>query len=95
MSIRTVYTGSTVTFRIETGMDVSTATQTSIRWRSPAGDGEWDAEADGTQIVYTTLANDLPVSGIWSFQAIVDIGQERYKGKIAKFVIQKALPANE
>lgn len=95
MSIRTVYTGSTVTFRVDTGLNLSTATSVAIRYESPVDKGEWQGQVDGSEITYTTEVDDVIVSGVWSFQAIVTVGEQVHKGKIASFVIQKALPVHE
>ena len=67
------YVGDTGTqIRLETGVDVSYAESVAIHYKKPNGTtGTWNAIADGTEVVHTTVASDWDVAGWWQYQAYI------------------------
>lgn len=87
-----IYTGTNSRIFLETGLDLSQAQATQIRWRRKGVSGVWNASVDGTKIYYDTSKSDLDESGTWEFQAIVTINNNLYKGEISKIKIEKPIP---
>ena len=79
-----MFTGTNVRIILDTGIALTSATGQKIRYNGP-GDikGEWDATIADTTIYYDTAKTDLSVAGPWQFQAIVETGNDLFKGEIA------------
>lgn len=77
-----IYKGQTLlTIKLETGLDISSATVKKINYKKPDGTiGSWTASADGTtKLSYSITANDINQVGIWKMQAFVTIaGKDAY-----------------
>lgn len=75
---------------LDTGKDLSTATNPEIHYRKPvSGDtGEWTATISGENLQYQTTDGDLDENGTWAFQAVVDFGSATQKGSIFKTKIE-------
>lgn len=78
---------------LDTGKDLSTATNPEIHFKKPvSGDtGEWAAVISGNNVEYQTTDGDLDEQGTWQFQAVVDFGSATQKGKIVKIVINEPI----
>lgn len=74
---------------LDTGKDLSTATNPEIHYKKPvSGDtGEWTATISGQNVEYQATDGDLDESGTWQFQAVVDFGSSTQKGSIYKATI--------
>ncbi len=86
-----IYTGSTVKLRVETGIELFATTAVKIRWENRNGSGAWIGEVDGTEIVYTTSVGDLDVPGAWSFQGIVESGDQVWKGALVRVIVDSPI----
>ena len=91
-----IYTGSTVKLRVDTGIDLTGIAVLSglvakIRWQNRNGSGVWVGDVDGTEIVYTAGIGDLDVPGAWSFQAVVETGDQVWKGALVRVVVDSPI----
>lgn len=87
-----IYTGTNTTIRLDTGIDLSQATDIYIRYRKPNhNEGAWQATVDGEEIIYKTKTSDLDIPGIWHFQAVVKINGNLIKGRIVNQKIYKPI----
>jgi hypothetical protein len=76
MSNDKVFVGDEGTvFTFETGVDISTSTLRTIRYKKPDGTtGTWAGSLSGTtQVTYTTQTDDIDQSGVWQFQLYVEL----------------------
>jgi hypothetical protein len=72
-----VYKGqSLLTIKLETGLDISSASVKKINYKKPNGTiGSWVATVDGTtKLSYNVNQGDINQSGKWKMQAFVTIG---------------------
>lgn len=74
----------TVRIELDTGLDLTDATLTQIRYIKPDGltKGAWTAEVDGSILWYKTTTSDIDQSGDWQIQAYVEVGSDKYSGDI-------------
>lgn len=72
------------------GVDISSATVRKVRARKPGGQTlEWTAgQHSATEIVYTLQAGDLNVSGLWKFQAYIEMPGWKGRGEWAEVMVQ-------
>lgn len=82
-----------VPFKLNTGVDISTATVANVDYRKPSGaTGSWTgATADTNYVTYTTIADDLDEEGQWELQAYVVTPEWTLRGTIAKVRVIEAL----
>jgi len=70
---------------IETGIDLTGASNTKILYKTPSGrKGEFSASVSGTELTYQLSDSDIAVSGQWEFQTRVTIGGLTAYGEITK-----------
>jgi hypothetical protein len=76
-----IFQGQTMLrFKIDTGLDLSSATVKKILWQDPAyNTGSWDVT---TQLVYDIQTIDITTSGPWKLQAYVEIAGKKGYGEI-------------
>lgn len=69
---------------LDTGIDISTASSLSIRYKKPSGEtGSWSGTLSGlTSITYGVQSGDIDEAGTWRFQAVVVISGETGYGEI-------------
>ena len=75
-----------VVLKLETGVDLSTATRLKIKYQKPNGErGEWEASVGDppTTMEYKVKEKDLDVDGWWRLQAYAEFPTWRGHGKIA------------
>jgi len=87
---------------IETGLDISAASEVLIHYLKPDGEtaGEWTAEADEREVdgetlygaVYVTEEGDLDADGDWQLQVGVTMPAFTGRGRITKLRVLEALP---
>jgi hypothetical protein len=81
--------------RYETGIpsaSLATASVKKLLFIKPdKTTGSWDADADGTKLVYEPGDDDLNVIGIYKIQSYVVIDGKVSKGSIRKFQVKAAL----
>lgn len=78
-------TSGYMTLTLETGIDLSGATNATILYKTPSGrKGEFSATIDGTTLTYQLTDNDVAVSGQWEFQSRVQIGGLTAYGDVAR-----------
>ena len=74
-----------MTLTLETGIDLSGASNTKILYKTPSGRrGEFPATVSGTTLTYQLSNDDIAVSGQWEFQSRVTIDNLTAYGDIAK-----------
>jgi hypothetical protein len=77
-----LFKGQTVTIRLNTGIDLSSATTTRILYKKPSGTkGYWAATTDSQTLVYEHTIDE---EGIWELQSYVVIAGDTFYGDIAK-----------
>lgn len=75
--------------KLNTGIDLSTATETEIHYKKPDGSvGEWVATVEGEFLVYNVAVEDIDIDGRWRFQTSVVIGGNLLKGEIVSVDIE-------
>lgn len=85
-------TSGIITLRLDTEIDISTATVKKILYKKPSGvTGGWDAIADGNTLTYDLTNTDIDITGVWQFQTYVEIGGEKGFGEIVEQVFMKPL----
>lgn len=81
-----VYKGQTLlTIELDTGYDLTSATDPKIHYRKPDGStvGNWVATKSGTKISYALQTGNIDQAGEWSFHAtFIDGGKKGYSDKI-------------
>jgi len=85
-----LYIGQTgVKIILETGQDLSSASQVSILVKKPdTTEEEWSGTINGTTIEYTTQTGDFNKAGIYRLQAkVVFANGSIWYGETAKLVI--------
>lgn len=82
-----------LTLKLETNLDISTASELKILYRKPDGTrGSWPGTLDGTtKISYDVSANDIDQAGNWQFQAYAKIGTLEGYGVIVHQKINNAI----
>ena len=78
---------SLLQIKLDTGIDVSTATVKKILWQDPNGDrGFWTVSSVEalTILVYNVTSSDVTVEGRWRLQAYVEIGGLEGYGEIVE-----------
>ena len=75
-----------------TGEDISSAISPTIEYRKPNGEtGSWAASLSGADsLTYTTITDDLDVSGDWLFQGMPNISGFTGKGSTVRLKIYPA-----
>ena len=82
----------TFTLSIETGQDLTLATDTKILYTKPnAARGEWAADINGSSISYGTANADIDQAGVWKFQAFYKIDGDNKYSSIVKLTIDEHL----
>lgn len=92
--MKTVVMGDIGTeFTLDCGVDISTATVRKIIVLKPDGTTvEWPAVASGAnEIMYTTIAGDLVVSGVHYLQAQIEMPGWSGSGETASFEVKRKL----
>jgi hypothetical protein len=81
------------TITLETGVDLTSATVTQIKYVKPDGTkGDFEATVtDTTKLTYQFTNEDLDKSGNWKFQAYVIIGGLNAYGAIVNQRIEQTL----
>jgi len=79
-----VFTGqSYLTYKLDTEMDLSTATVTLILYEDPNKEkGSWEATVEGTKLVYEFTDTDILIPGNWKLQSYVEIDGKKAYGNI-------------
>lgn len=90
-----LYTGSVGTLiRLETGINLTGATKTTIQAIAPTGGAatELTASVDGTKLVHTKTATTLASAGTWTLQSYVefDSGATKHYGDSVKLDVYAA-----
>lgn len=77
-----------LTLKLDTNIDISTASVTRILYKKPDGTGGyWEADSveNNTILVYDMTDADLDQPGVWTFQAFVTIdGRNAYGEYVQK-----------
>lgn len=81
-----VYKGAIgLLIEVETGVDLSDATEVKLKVKKPSGATvEWTGVASGTKIQYNTQSGDLHESGLYLIQAYVVKPTGTYLGETAR-----------
>ena len=87
-----IFTGTNIRIEIDTEMDLSSATDATMRWRRRGQSGEWQAQTDGETIYYDTQADDLDVPSVWEFQGVFTLNGKTLKTEIVKQTINSPIP---
>lgn len=70
---------------IDTGLDLSTATETKILYMTPKKKkGSWVADVNGTVLEYEVQDDDIIIPGVWQLQAYVVIDGQKAYGDIVE-----------
>lgn len=82
----------TFTLSIDTGQDLTLATDTKILYTKPnSARGEWGADINGSSISYGTSNADIDQAGVWKFQAFYKIDGDNKYSSIVKLTIDEHL----
>lgn len=77
-----------ITLKLETNLDVSSASDTRILYKKPDGSrGYWTADSieNDTILVYDMTNEDLDQAGVWTFQAFATLdGRNAYGEYVQK-----------
>lgn len=83
---------SNLIISLDTGTDMSAATEKKILYRKPNGTtGEWVATSAGTILSYQLTDTSIDRDGTWSFQAYAIIAGKKYYGEITQKVFLNPL----
>ena len=89
------YVGDSVTFIVETSVDLTSFTTKYLKYKKPDGTwGKWNISFDGASPTIITCAlnsGDLDIAGVWSLQAYVSIGASAYHGKIVDVLVRERI----
>lgn len=83
---------SNLVITLDTGIDLTGATETKILWQRPNGSqGFWNATVSGTTLSRALTDTDIDRYGNWKFQAYVIKGGKKYYGNITEKLFLKPL----
>ena len=81
-----------ITLLLDTGIDLSDATNLKILYKTPEGrTGHFNAATDGDSLSYQLSNTDITVTGEWLFQAKVNINGLNAYGDITKLYFNKPI----
>jgi len=84
--------GTNQTLVLDTNIDLTGATLTTISYEKPDGTtGSWAASVNDTNLTYKFGASDIDIAGTWMFQAVVTIGTDVFKGEVAMVSFKDAI----
>lgn len=84
--------GTRQTISLDTGIDLSSATDVEIHYKKPNGDtGEWSATVSGEKVTYKLDAGDIDRVGVWTFQPVVTIAGDLFKGSKAQITFDNPI----
>ena len=80
-----------IAITVATGITLTGATTTQLKVKKPSGaTATWTATISGTNLNYTTVANDLNEAGRYFLQAFVQTGGQTLYGETAEIDIYGA-----
>ena len=80
-----------IAITVATGITLTGATTTQLKVKKPSGaTATWAATINGTNLDYTTVANDLNEAGRYFLQAFVQTGGQTLYGETAEIDIYGA-----
>ena len=80
-----------IAITVATGITLTGATTTQLKVKKPSGaTATWAAAINGTNLDYTTVANDLNEAGRYFLQAFVQTGGQTLYGETAEIDIYGA-----
>ena len=77
---------------LETGLDLTGATDPIILYQTPAGvKGSWVATVAGTTLTYQLANTTIMKLGTWKFQSFVKIGGLNAYGNVVELTFERPL----
>lgn len=84
---------SLLTLKLETNYDdLAAATVKRILFKRPDGtEGFWNADQEGTLLVYNLQNGDINKEGNWQFQTYIEVGGKNAPGTIVNHFFERPL----